>query len=802
MACHTRVRRGRHVRRALGRRRARATLIALLLVVSASCFALDDARDQSEPIRRVLRSGGIHPGWNLLAGRPTPRSGEDSLVAAAEASLRAGRPWRATEMLGPVLRSTSKRTPYAVLVAARAASAWRGWNEVVGLLVGERWLSSAFAGEGDALLARAAVETNRRDLYSVALAHARRAAAASADSFSRAGRLVVLARAFERVDQPDSARAAWEDAARSAPAVADWLLLRAALLTPSAHDRQTLFARLTTDVARGRTARVEAEARERAGDLAGAARLLDSLGARVEALRVSLLMARGIGARASVRRELDTVVESRRGSAAARQATALLDRAFSPLTPREQLAVARSAASVGPPSRAAAGFAAAFANGLGTARDRYAYGVVLASLGRHDDAVVQFARAASSASIAGRARYQRARSMLRSGRLAESRAALRAIARDGRDPASAGSALFLLADLATDEGRDSAARAAFLELARRYPASALAPRAALRAAIIAYVHDSVSRAANEFDALRTQHRNSREALAATYWAGRAWQRAGDSARANDRWRRVLAREPSGYYAMLARARTRATLADLPDRVSISSDAAVDSAMARAALLEQWGLVTDARREYEHVERRARRSFDAALSAAAAFLAHDNGGRAIRLAAEAIRQTDEPDGALYRLLYPLPFEETIRFESDAQGIEPALVAALIRQESGFFPLATSAVGARGLMQIMPTVGRESAIARSTQMWSDALLYQPDVSLRLGTAHLASLLVRYHDPARALAAYNAGESRVDRWARKPGASDPEVFIERIPYVETRDYVRIVLRNMTWYRRLYAL
>lgn len=107
-----------------------------------------------------------------------------------------------------------------------------------------------------------------------------------------------------------------------------------------------------------------------------------------------------------------------------------------------------------------------------------------------------------------------------------------------------------------------------------------------------------------------------------------------------------------------------------------------------------------------------------------------------------------------------------------------------------------------MQIMPAVGRQSAIARSAVTWSDALLYQPDVSLRLGTAHLAALLARYNEPARALAAYNAGESRVDRWARKAGASDPEVFVERIPYVETRDYVRIVLRNMTWYRRLYAL
>jgi len=391
---------------------------------------------------------------------------------------------------------------------------------------------------------------------------------------------------------------------------------------------------------------------------------------------------------------------------------------------------------------------------------------------------------------------------LRSGRLAESRAQLRAIVRAGNDPSSAASALFLLADLATDEGRDSAARAAFLELVRRHPASAFAPRAALRAAIIAFAHDSVLPAARELDALRTRHANSGEALAATYWAGRAWQLAGDAERANERWRRVIAQEPSGYYATLARARTRSPLPGLPAGKPVAPDASIDSAMARAELLEQLGMTAEARQEHDHLEQHARRSSEAAVSAAAAFQTHNNGGRTIRLAAEALRRTNRADGALYRLLYPLPYRETIRFESNVHGVDPALVAALIRQESSFFPTATSPVGARGLMQIMPAVGRRSAIARSAGVWSDALLYQPDVSLRLGTAHLASLLARYDDPAHALAAYNAGESRVDRWARKPGAADTEVFVERIPYVETRDYVRIVLRNATWYRRLYAL
>jgi TolA-binding protein len=164
-------------------------------------------------------------------------------------------------------------------------------------------------------------------------------------------------------------------------------------------------------------------------------------------------------------------------------------------------AVPRSSARSGPPSRAAAGFKAAFARGVGSTADRYAYGRVLATLGQHDAAIVQFSRAAQSASLAGRARYQRARSLLRSGRLAE----LRAVVRGDYDLASSASALFLLADLATDEGRDPAARAAFRDIVRRYPASTLAPPAAFPAGIIAFAHDSVATSAREFDALRARH---------------------------------------------------------------------------------------------------------------------------------------------------------------------------------------------------------------------------------------------------------------------------------------------------------
>jgi soluble lytic murein transglycosylase len=154
------------------------------------------------------------------------------------------------------------------------------------------------------------------------------------------------------------------------------------------------------------------------------------------------------------------------------------------------------------------------------------------------------------------------------------------------------------------------------------------------------------------------------------------------------------------------------------------------------------------------------------------------------------------------------------EATAARLDPALVAALIRQESRWNPRATSAAGARGLMQVMPAVG--SAVARSLGIvaWDPVLLYQPEVNLAIGTRHLRAFLSEYgvgpsgaaaapgwSGLARALAAYNAGQSRVARWSVRLGVEDPELFIERIPFPETRDYVRVVLRDVDLYRALYS-
>ena len=137
----------------------------------------------------------------------------------------------------------------------------------------------------------------------------------------------------------------------------------------------------------------------------------------------------------------------------------------------------------------------------------------------------------------------------------------------------------------------------------------------------------------------------------------------------------------------------------------------------------------------------------------------------------------------------------------QQDHPALVAALIRQESLFDPGATSSAGARGLMQVMPDLGKKVARSLGYEGWDPVLLYQGDANLEIGTVHLKELLEAQGNVVEVLAAYNAGGHRVVRWKTRLGAEDPELLAERIPFVETRDYVRIIQRNRALYRALYA-
>jgi len=152
-------------------------------------------------------------------------------------------------------------------------------------------------------------------------------------------------------------------------------------------------------------------------------------------------------------------------------------------------------------------------------------------------------------------------------------------------------------------------------------------------------------------------------------------------------------------------------------------------------------------------------------------------------------------ASLELLYPLPILEAVK--GQANVADPYLVLALIRQESAFNERARSRVGAVGLMQVMPRTARLVDRKMTVQK-----LYQPENNLRVGIRYFNGLSSRYEgDVELALAAYNAGPHRVDRWKERYPTQNRILFLDLIPFKETRDYVSSIARNYYWYANLYS-
>ena len=741
----------------------------------------------------------------------TPLAAQSPL-AEAEAAVASGQPWRATQLLTPLLATPTTRTPGTILLAARAAAGWEGWPLVRRLLEPEPWLDTQFDRLGRRLLAEAALAEQRNPQ---ALGYALQAVVLTNQGRStqeQGERLLLLARAYDRADLRDSAAATYSRAERLLPDIADWIALRAAGVTDDSLTRTAILGRITIPAAVARGPWTDALARERAADFAGAAAQYDRLGARTAALRMRWRAAHSGGDSARVITALVALVGPGAGVTQAREALDLLERLAPHFTHDQQLTVARRAAAAGRTVQAMDAFAAAAKTSPLTGPDRFSYGTVLGQLNRWPEAAKQFHRV-TVAALAGHAAYFSARALLRSGNAGAAISALHDVVRRfPQDTVAAATALFLLGDLAIDAAQPDSARRLFRMLAERYPTASERPRAVILAAVIAYQRREAATTIRELEQAIARGAGA-EADAMRYWLARARLLAGDSVAARAGFRELVGRGPENYYALRGAARldtipwrfTAPALPPTPDSVR--------ALLARAMRLDSLGLDSEARFELDRLAN-ASRGADALLATAQAFAASGFAARAQQLGLRAGASGAPRDATLWQLLYPLPFEVTLRATAERAGVDPMLAASVIRQESGFVPHATSRTDARGLMQIMPPTGRELARSVGLADFDPAVLWVPDVNLALGMRHFAAALRKYPEIERALAAYNAGGTPVDRWsaslldghARSGDAvrapiEDIEAFVERIPYLETRDYVRIIVRNVAMYRILYG-
>jgi peptidoglycan lytic transglycosylase len=164
---------------------------------------------------------------------------------------------------------------------------------------------------------------------------------------------------------------------------------------------------------------------------------------------------------------------------------------------------------------------------------------------------------------------------------------------------------------------------------------------------------------------------------------------------------------------------------------------------------------------------------------------------VAVAVLAFVQLGEP-AWLQRLRYPLDYKTIVRAHAHNYRLQPALLAAVIYQESKFDSEAKSSSGAIGLMQLQPATAEGIALRTGGSKFTTADLYDPEINIRYGSWYLRHLLDRYHDVRTALAAYHAGQGNVDEWLRDGGG---------IQFPETRNYVDTVLDAQRVYADVYG-
>ncbi len=308
--------------------------------------------------------------------------------------------------------------------------------------------------------------------------------------------------------------------------------------------------------------------------------------------------------------------------------------------------------------------------------------------------------------------------------------------------------------------------------------------------ILALLSIAEGRWTDALDALDALPPDTRSELQWRYWRARALTALGRAEEAQ--WAELAAHRD--YYGFLAADRIGAPYR-IVQHPSGSSAERIDriermGGYRRAMEFHALGFRNGFNREWRHLVRR----LGGEDLAAAAELATRHGWHfeAIRGAARA--------GALDRLdlRFPIAWEAEAAAAARDHGIDPAWVFSTIRMESAFRPRARSSAGALGLMQIMPATGRRIARPAGVRLRSDRTLLDPRKNIRLGAYYLRHLLDRMHgNPALASASYNAGPHRTERWLGAGGGLEPELWVEFVPYTETRQYVKRVMEYRIVYQ-----
>jgi soluble lytic murein transglycosylase len=398
-------------------------------------------------------------------------------------------------------------------------------------------------------------------------------------------------------------------------------------------------------------------------------------------------------------------------------------------------------------------------------------------------------------------KIEKARSHARSGDIVRAIRELESVGEQARS-AHAPRANLLAGLLA--EGQDEPERAeAFFEAALRGRSRTVAAVAGWRLGWSRYRAQRYAEAIEYFDQLMGDE-NSPSTQRVRYWRARALEQSA-GAGADDAYRALAFDYPLSYYGFRAAARTRPVEGPDPEPIDPGSFGLAEHDLMRARILLEAGMLAEVRAELELLYPRVRGLADR-LNLAQLYADSGDFYRPELLMVEgySARLTRLPaprDLEVWWHAWPTPFVDLFREVAESGiRVEPGLVYAVMREESGYRPEVVSISGARGLLQIMPETGEDLALRESLSEFSPDDLFIPSINIRLGSAYLEQLMTRFDGRrSAAIASYNAGPKAVSGWLAGGPLEDDE-WVEAIPYDQTREYVKRVLRSLHVYRALY--
>lgn len=378
--------------------------------------------------------------------------------------------------------------------------------------------------------------------------------------------------------------------------------------------------------------------------------------------------------------------------------------------------------------------------------------------------------------------------------------------------------LYLQAQIFEEQGDTAKAIALYQEIGENYPQSSLRYQALWQAGWLSFKNQDWGKAKQFWERLQSLQPNSPWIEKTYYWIGRAWQELKEEEKAESIFQYLRQNFPASYYSLLPASKgnlseikiflaTPLEERTLKSFLEKSNGLSIPINLEKGKALARLGLTEDALGELAVAEEKGKISLEIQKEIARLYREIGEFARSTLLIRKCFRlrplRNNLPDTekSLYLLAYPVGNLFWINYYAQIRNLDPALVCALVLEESRFQQQALSVAGAKGLMQILPKTGQQIARQMGLPSFQEKLLFEPEFNLQLGTWYLAHLLQEFSGKLPlALAAYNAGPHVVKEWvSRFPNFREDE-FIENIPYPETRNYVIRVLNSFQAYRFLY--